>query len=65
MKNYFKKILIDCLKNHDQDFNDENRILFSEHHLSHAASAFYPSPFEEAIVLTADGVGEWRPQQWL
>ena len=35
------------------------KILFSEHHLSHAASAFYPSPFEEAIVLTADGVGEW------
>ena len=58
-KLFQKKILIDCLKNHDQDFNDENRILFSEHHLSHAASAFYPSPFEEAIVLTADGVGEW------
>ena len=38
---------------------NENKILFSEHHLSHAASAFYPSPFEEAIVLTADGVGEW------
>ena len=35
------------------------KILFSEHHLSHAASAFYPSPFDEAIVLTADGVGEW------
>ncbi|MCB1652283.1 MAG: carbamoyltransferase [Alphaproteobacteria bacterium] len=34
-------------------------ILFSEHHLSHAASAFYPSPFEEAVVLTLDGVGEW------
>jgi carbamoyltransferase len=36
-----------------------NKIYFSEHHLSHAASAFYPSPFKEAIVLTADGVGEW------
>lgn len=36
-----------------------NRILFSEHHMSHAASAFYPSPFEEAAVLTLDGVGEW------
>lgn len=34
-------------------------ILFSEHHLSHAASAFYPSPFEEAVILTIDGVGEW------
>ncbi len=37
----------------------EDRILFAEHHLSHAASAFYPSPFEEAAVLTLDGVGEW------
>lgn len=36
-----------------------DRLLFSEHHLSHAASAFYPSPFEEAAVLTLDGVGEW------
>jgi carbamoyltransferase len=35
------------------------RLLFTEHHLSHAASAFYPSPFEEALVLTMDGVGEW------
>ena len=33
--------------------------IFSEHHLSHAASAFYPSPFDKAIILTADGVGEW------
>ena len=37
----------------------EKKILFSEHHLSHAASAFYPSPFEEAAILTVDGVGEW------
>jgi len=37
----------------------ENRLLFSEHHLSHAASAFFPSPYEEALVLTMDGVGEW------
>lgn len=36
-----------------------DRLFFSEHHLSHAASAFYPSPFEEALVLTMDGVGEW------
>ncbi|MBC8165226.1 MAG: hypothetical protein H7Y20_05045, partial [Bryobacteraceae bacterium] len=35
------------------------RLLFTEHHLSHAASAFYPSPFDEALVLTLDGVGEW------
>ncbi|MFQ6109800.1 MAG: carbamoyltransferase [Candidatus Aminicenantales bacterium] len=38
---------------------DFNRILFGEHHLSHAASCFYPSPFEEAAILTVDGVGEW------
>jgi carbamoyltransferase len=38
---------------------DLNKILFGEHHLSHAASAFYPSPFEEAAILTVDGVGEW------
>jgi carbamoyltransferase len=37
----------------------DNKILFTEHHLSHAASAFYPSPFENAAVLTTDGVGEW------
>jgi carbamoyltransferase len=43
----------------DDKFKDESKIYFSDHHLSHAASAFFPSPFEEAIVLTADGVGEW------
>ncbi len=37
----------------------EGRLLFSEHHLSHAASAYYPSPFDRAAVLTMDGVGEW------
>ena len=37
----------------------DGKLLFNEHHLSHAASAFYPSPFEEAVVLTMDGVGEW------
>jgi carbamoyltransferase len=41
------------------NINWEERILFSEHHLSHAASAFFPSPFERAAVLTMDGVGEW------
>ena len=40
-------------------FTDNIPVLFSEHHLSHAASAFYPSPFEEAAILTIDGVGEW------
>jgi carbamoyltransferase len=42
-----------------EPFPDELRVLFPEHHLSHAASAFYPSPFEEAAILTVDGVGEW------
>ena len=54
-----KKKIINHLKNHDDNFKGEKKLYFSEHHLSHAASAFYPSPFEEAIVLTADGVGEW------
>ena len=43
----------------DENVNWLERLLFSEHHLSHAASAFYPSPFESAAVLTLDGVGEW------
>ena len=42
----------------DKNFNDK-KLMFGEHHFSHAASAFYPSPFEEAVVLTLDGVGEW------
>ena len=58
-KLFQKKMLNDLLKQHDSKFNDESKLYFSEHHLSHAASAFYPSPFEEAIILTADGVGEW------
>ena len=58
-KLFQKKLIFNHLKKHDENFNDEKKILFSEHHLSHAASAFYPSPFTEAIVLTADGVGEW------
>ena len=58
-KLFQKKMLLEKLKNHDENFKDEKKIFFSEHHLSHAASAFYPSPFEEAVVLTADGVGEW------
>lgn len=43
----------------DHNINWRERLLFSEHHLSHAASAFYPSPFDRAAVLTLDGVGEW------
>ena len=58
-KLFQKKMLMKHLKQHDNEFKNENKILFSEHHLSHAASAFFPSPFEEAIILTADGVGEW------
>jgi len=42
-----------------KEINWSERLLFSEHHLSHAASAFYPSPFERAAILTLDGVGEW------
>ena len=58
-KLFQKKMLFNELKRHDDNFNDDKKIYFSDHHLSHAASAFFPSPFEEAIVLTADGVGEW------
>ena len=58
-KLFQKKLILDYLKTHDKNFKDEGKILFSEHHLSHAASAFYPSPFDNAIILTADGVGEW------
>ena len=43
----------------DADFDWREKLLFAEHHMSHAASAFYPSPYEEAVVLTMDGVGEW------
>ena len=58
-KFFQKKLLFNELKKHDNNFKDEKKIFFSDHHLSHAASAFFPSPFNEAIVLTADGVGEW------
>jgi len=58
-KLFQKKMIFNELKRHDENFNDINKIYFSEHHLSHASSAFYPSPFKEAIILTADGVGEW------
>ena len=58
-KLFQKKFLFDKLKEHDKNFNDINKIHFSEHHYSHAASAFYPSPFKESVILTLDGVGEW------
>ncbi len=58
-KLFQKKMLFNELKNHDKNFHDINKIYFSEHHLSHAASAFYPSPFKDAAILTLDGVGEW------
>ena len=56
----FQKILLcDELKKLGADADIEGRLLFAEHHQSHAASAFFASPFEEAVVLTMDGVGEW------
>ena len=58
-KLFQKKILFDALNEQDNNFNDIKKINFSEHHLSHAASAFFSSPYEEAIILTLDGVGEW------
>jgi len=59
-KLFQKSVISDALKNlWGRDVDWEERLLFSEHHLSHAASAFYPSPFESAAVLTMDGVGEW------
>ena len=58
-KLFQKNLLFNKLKNHDDNYKTDENIFFSDHHLSHAASAFFPSPFDEAIVLTADGVGEW------
>ena len=59
-KLFQKRLLINQLSSHiDEDVDWRSRLLFSEHHLSHAASAFYPSPFKDAAVLTMDGVGEW------
>ena len=57
-KLFLKKIIKEKLQELDPQFSEE-KIKFSEHHVSHAASAFYPSPFNEAIILTIDGVGEW------
>jgi carbamoyltransferase len=59
-KLFQKSVISDALKENFGDASDwSQRLLFSEHHLSHAASAFFPSPFEDAAILTMDGVGEW------
>lgn len=59
-KLFQKTVITNALKEmFGKDIDWAERLLFSEHHLSHAASAFFPSPFEEAAVLTMDGVGEW------
>ena len=55
-KLFQKKLILQNLNEIDEKFINDENIYFSEHHLSHAASAFYPSPFEKAIILTADGV---------
>jgi carbamoyltransferase len=57
-KLFQKTMLVEELQRIDPEFDGE-RLLFAEHHHSHAASAFYPSPFDDALVLTVDGVGEW------
>jgi carbamoyltransferase len=54
-----RKELTGMLQAASPDLDWERRLLFSEHHVSHAASAFFPSPFSEAAILTMDGVGEW------
>ncbi len=58
-KLFQKSLLRDELRRFDPEFDHTRKLLFAEHHQSHAASAFFPSPFEEAAVLTMDGVGEW------
>jgi carbamoyltransferase len=58
-KLFQKDLLKKALREFDPDFDVERRLLFTEHHLAHAASAFFPSPFPIAVILTMDGVGEW------
>jgi len=58
-KLFQKALLRKQLEPFGRSFDWERRLLFTEHHLSHAASAFFPSPFQEALILTMDGVGEW------
>lgn len=57
-KLFLKEVLLRKFKQRDKGFS-AGQLQFSEHHFSHAASAFYPSPFDEAVILTLDGVGEW------
>jgi carbamoyltransferase len=58
-KLFQKSLLRGELKKFSEGFDWKERLLFCEHHLSHAASAFFPSPYQQAAVLTMDGVGEW------
>jgi carbamoyltransferase len=58
-KMFFKKLIYDGLSQVEKYDKKKLKLLFPEHHLSHAASAFYPSPYQEAAILTIDGVGEW------
>ena len=58
-KLFMKRIIVNNLQELDKNFSEEKKLFFSEHHLSHAASAYFASNFNNAIVLTADGVGEW------
>ncbi|MCY3793341.1 MAG: carbamoyltransferase [Gammaproteobacteria bacterium] len=58
-KLFQKRLLGQALRGLDPDFDSEAKLVFAEHHQSHAASAFFPSPFDSAAVLTIDGVGEW------
>jgi carbamoyltransferase len=58
-KLFQKRLLAENLREIDGDADWSSKLLFADHHQSHAASAFFPSPFEEAAVLTLDGVGEW------
>ena len=58
-KMFLKKILYERLAQIEKYDKKKLNLLFSEHHLSHAASAFYPSPYQEAAILTIDAVGEW------
>ena len=58
-KLFQRDLLVKELKAIDPKLAEKGKLLFAEHHFSHAASAYYPSPYEEAVVLTMDGVGEW------
>lgn len=58
-KLFLKKVIIDSLNEIEKVDTKKIKLLFPEHHLSHAASAFYPSPYEKAAIITVDGVGEW------